>query len=123
MAEARDVGFPVAPTLVADGHLQDLHLQLGGREQQVEVSEGVQAAEVGALLADAQVVAAVEFLGPAQRVLEALPQQPRKDDGEEDVPQDVRIPPGNDVSGRTAPRAACAKPSSPTTRTSPCALC
>ena len=72
MAPALDVGGTIGALLVADRHVGDLEVQLGGAEQEVEVAEGIEVAEVGAIGGDLVVVYARQHLGPAKRVLESL---------------------------------------------------
>ena len=73
---------PYVPLVVAHGQVHDAQVQARGAEQQVEVAEGVEVAEVGAVRGDALVVLAVEGLGAAERVAHLLAEQPREEQGE-----------------------------------------
>ena len=58
-------------------------------EQQIEIAERIEVAEVGAVGRDALVVGAAQHLGAAQRVLDRLPEQPREGQAEELVAEQV----------------------------------
>ena len=55
--EARDVGFAVFARGVADRHFGGLQVELGGAEDQVEIAERIELAEIGAVARDLVVVA------------------------------------------------------------------
>ena len=90
VAEARDVGLAVRALVVADGQVDDAQVEARGAEQQVEVAERIEVAEVGAVGGDALVVRAVERLGAAQRVAHLLAEQPREEPREGLVGEQVQ---------------------------------
>ena len=57
MAKAGDLRLAVGARAVADRQFDDLEVELGGAEEQVEVAEGIEVAEEGAVGGDALVVA------------------------------------------------------------------
>ena len=72
VAEARDLGFAEGARLVVDRHLDDFQVLLGGAEDQIEVAERIEVAEIVALARDHLVVLAQQHLGAAQRVGQPL---------------------------------------------------
>src|SRR4051812_7658228 len=89
MAPTLDVGRAVIAGTVTDRDFYDLQAQPGCTEQQVEVAERVEVAEIGAILRDARIVGFPQDLGPAEGVLDRLPKQPRKSPAEKLVPHEV----------------------------------
>src|SRR5262249_7928631 len=83
------VGFAVATGAVADRNLDDLAVQPRRPEEQIEVAEGVEVAEVAAPARDAGVVGRPQDLGAAQRVAYRLSEQPRERPTEELVAKQV----------------------------------
>ena len=77
--EARDLRLAVAPARVAHRDLDDLQVELGGTEDEVEVAEGIEIAEVGAVRDDPPVMALQERLGAAKRIGQALVQEPSEE--------------------------------------------
>ena len=75
VGKTADVGGAVGALPVADGDLNDLAVQLGGAEQQIEIAERIQASEIAPPRLNPAVVAAPQHLDPAQRVLHRLAQQ------------------------------------------------
>src|SRR5437879_3776285 len=67
-----DVRGPVIPFQVMDRDLQDLEVELGGPEEEVEVAERIEVAEIPAISFDAAVILAPEHLGAAERVIHPL---------------------------------------------------
>src|SRR3989442_15657929 len=53
-----DVRGPVIPFVVMDRELQDLEVELGGPEEEVEVAERIEVAEIPAVCFDAAVILA-----------------------------------------------------------------
>src|SRR5581483_3786580 len=90
-AVAEHVGLRVAvdPRPVADRDLDDPEHLLRGAEEQEEVTEGVGAGEERALALDRLVVPAEERLRPAERVPDALPENPREEEAENFVAEVV----------------------------------
>src|SRR5919108_989736 len=80
---AADVRGSVRARLVADGQVDDLEVEPRCTEEQVEVAERVEVAEVRAACGELFVVAATKDLGSAERVLHALAhdalEEPRED--------------------------------------------
>ena len=46
MREAMDIGGPVGSFLVTDGHFENLEIELRRPEQQIEITEGIEFAEI-----------------------------------------------------------------------------
>lgn len=46
MREAMDISSPVGSLLVTDGHFENLEIELGCPEQQIEIPKGVKLAEI-----------------------------------------------------------------------------
>ena len=72
MPPAADVRLAVRARLVADGEVDDPQVEPRGAEEQVEVAERVELAEVRAAGGDPVVVAPEQHLRPAERVLHLL---------------------------------------------------
>src|SRR5581483_2129286 len=70
--EARDLRLAVRARVVADGQVDDLQVQPRRAEQQVEVAERVEVAEVRAPRGDLLVAVPLERLRAAERVLHRL---------------------------------------------------
>lgn len=49
MAPALDIGFTIDAFAVTDGDIDDFRVDFGSPEDQVEIAEGIEIAEVGAL--------------------------------------------------------------------------
>src|SRR5262249_15534526 len=89
---ALDVSFPINALLVAYRLLNDLQIILCGAENQVEISERIDLAEVGSIGGDHVIISPAEHLGSAQRVLDALAKQPRERQAEKLVTQKIQEP-------------------------------
>ncbi len=76
MTETGDLGLAVGAAGVADGNLDRLEAELGSAEDQLEIPERIELPEITASGLDPRIVAAAHRLGAAQRVGEALRQQP-----------------------------------------------
>ena len=94
VAEAADVRLPVRPRVVADGEVDDAKRKLPGAEEQIEVAERVEVAEVRASGCDPLVVVPVEYLRPAERVLDRLPDDQPEEHREHPVAEHVQEPHG-----------------------------
>ena len=46
MRETMDIGGPVSSPLVTDGHFENLEIEFGRPEQQIEITEGIELAEI-----------------------------------------------------------------------------
>src|SRR5438105_13268664 len=68
--KAADLRVAVRARAVPDGQVDDLHVEARGAEQEIEVAEGIEVAEEGAVAGDAIVVLFVEDLRAAERVLD-----------------------------------------------------
>src|SRR6185437_5162950 len=66
-----------------------LEVELGGTEHQIEIAEGVELAEIAAVLRQLLVILAPQRLGAAERVGEALVQQEGEDGGDEAVADQI----------------------------------
>ncbi len=89
MLPALDVGLSVGARSIADGKIDDLAIQAGRSEEQIEIAEGVEVAEVGAVGGDRFVVLLPKHLRPTERVLDGLAQEPAKRQAEELVAEEV----------------------------------
>jgi hypothetical protein len=83
VAPALDVGGAVGAFPIADGDVADFEVLFVGAEEQVEVAERIKLAEVGAVGGDLEVVFAGEDLGAAERVFDALAEEPGESQAEE----------------------------------------
>src|SRR5512138_3074810 len=92
VAEALDVRLAVDPLPVAGRHVHDAEVLLRRPEDEVEVAERIEVAEVGPVRRDALVVSPPEHLRPAEGVLERLPEEPREGEAEELVRDEVQEP-------------------------------
>jgi len=73
MAEPANVGRPVGPLPVTDGDLDNLQILLRRTEEQIEIPEGIEVTEIGPILGNAFIVAAMQHLRAAERVFDCLP--------------------------------------------------
>src|SRR5580765_7902565 len=89
MPPTLDVGRAVLTRTVANRNFYDLQLELRSSEEQVEVSERVEIAEVGAVMRDPCIVGFPQDLGPTQGVLDRLPKQPGESPAEKLVAEEV----------------------------------
>ena len=89
MAPALDIGFSVRPFPVTYRQVHDSEVQSGRAEDQVEIAERIDLAEVGTVGRDPLVICLAQNLGPAQRVLNTLTEQPRKGEAEELVSRHI----------------------------------
>src|ERR1051326_1725532 len=92
VSPALNVRGSVGTFPVADRHLDDLETELGGAEQQIEVTERIEITEVAPIGGDALVLGAWQHLGAAQRVLDRLSEQPGERHAEELVPEEIEEP-------------------------------
>lgn len=76
MAPPLDVGFAVGAFAITDGDVADLEVEFVGSEKEVEVAKRIELAEVGAVGGDPLVVFATKHLGAAERVFDALAEEP-----------------------------------------------
>src|SRR6185437_14565571 len=76
MAKARNLGLAIGPTGVPDRHFDDFQGQLRGAEDQIEIAERIEIAEIAASGLEPLVVGAPQHFGAAQRVGETLSEQP-----------------------------------------------
>src|SRR3984893_10389054 len=90
MAPALDVSLTVSSLMIAHRNVDNLEVELGGAENQVEVAERIEVAEVGAVGGDGLVVGSAQHLGPAKRVLDVLAEQPGKSNAEELVAEEIQ---------------------------------
>ena len=87
MREAMDIGGTVGPLLVANGHFENFEIELGRSEQQVEISEWIEFAEIGSVRCDTFIVSSEQHFRPTERVLDPFAEQPRKCHAEKLIPQ------------------------------------
>src|ERR1700730_5265058 len=74
--EPGDLRLAIGAARIADRDLDGFQAELRGAEDEVEIAEGIELPEIAAAALEAQIVAAAYRLGPAQRVGEALRQEP-----------------------------------------------
>src|SRR5208282_3408566 len=89
VSPARDVGLAVSALCVANRHVNDLQIELGSAEDEIEIAEWIELPEVASISRDQVVVLSTQHLGAAKRVLDFLSQQPRKSDREKLVSDQV----------------------------------
>ncbi len=89
MSPALDIGIAVGACAVADGEVEDTEVEFSGTEQEVEVTEGIEVAEVGAVLGDFLVVLSEEHLGAAESILEGLAEEVAEGGAEELIAEHV----------------------------------
>ena len=80
MFPALDVGRAVGAFTIADGDIRDLEVEFRGTEEEVEVPEGIEVAEVGAVGGDGFVVRAAQDFGSAEGVFHGLTEEPGEDE-------------------------------------------
>src|SRR5438105_12940111 len=90
MAPALDISLTVGSLVIAHRHVDNLEVELGGAENQVEVAKRIEVAEVGAVGGDGLVVCPAQHFGPAKRVLDVLAEQPGKSHAEKLVAEEVQ---------------------------------
>src|SRR6266852_2520490 len=90
VAEAVDLRLAVAPRPVAHRHLDDLQSQPRGSEEEIEIAEGIEIAEVRPPRRQPPVGVAPEHLGAAEGVLDAPPENPGEGEAEELVARHVQ---------------------------------
>src|SRR5262249_39770840 len=74
VTETGDLGLAVGAAGIADRNLDGLEAELGSAEDQLEIPERIEVAEITALSLDPRVVGAPQRLGAAQGVGDALRQ-------------------------------------------------
>ena len=79
MFPALDVGRPVSAFAVADGDVGDFEAEFAGAEEQVEIAERIEVAEVSAVRDDFFVILGADDLGAAECVFDGLPKEPGED--------------------------------------------
>ena len=89
MAPALNVGVAIGAFAVADGQVDDLEIVFRRAEDEIEIAEGIEIAEVGAIARRSLRSAPAEHFGPAERVLDTLTQQPGKRQAEEFVAEEI----------------------------------
>src|SRR4029434_7831310 len=92
VGEAADVGGAVGALVVAHGNLNDAEVELGRAEDEIEVPEGTEVAEVGSPRGQMRLVRAPDDLGPAQGVLDVLAYEHAQEQAEEPVAEEVEKP-------------------------------
>src|SRR6266700_4007595 len=89
VGEAGDVGRPVGALAIADGNLHDAEVELGRAEDEIEVAEGIEVAEMRPARREPRVVLAPDHFGAAQRVLDRLADETREEEPEEAIAQEI----------------------------------
>src|ERR1700677_568788 len=90
MPPALNISPAVGSLMIPHGHIDQLEVELGRAEDEVEVAERIEVAEVEAVGSDRVVVGPAQHLGPAQGVLDVLSQQPGKGYAEKLVTQKIQ---------------------------------
>src|SRR4029453_711754 len=90
VTEPADLGLSVGAVVIANRQVDEPEVQARGAEQEIEVSEGIEVAEVRAARLDALVVPLEEHLGAAERVGDPLAEEPGERHSEELVPEEVQ---------------------------------
>src|SRR5262249_62274834 len=93
--ETGDLGLAICAAGIADGNLDCLEAELRSAEDQFEIPERIELPEVTARGFDPRIVGAAHRLGAAQRIGEALRQQPSKEQpqglGSEEIEEAHRL--------------------------------
>src|SRR5687767_12254349 len=63
VAPARNIGFAISAGTVTDRQVEHAQIQLGGAEEQVEIAEWIEVAEVGTVARDLFVLRSKQHLG------------------------------------------------------------
>ena len=58
MLPARDIGGAIRPLTITDGQVNKLEIQLGRAEEQIEIAEWIEVAEVGTVRSDQLIILA-----------------------------------------------------------------
>ena len=74
MSEAMDLGGPVGSALVSNRYFQNLKIELGCSEQQIEISEGIELSKIRSVGGDVLVVSSKQDFRSAERVLDPFTQ-------------------------------------------------
>ena len=72
MRKAMVVGCAVGPFLIPNGHFENLEIELGGPEQQIEISEWVKLAEIRSIGGNPFVVSSKQDFRSAECVLDSF---------------------------------------------------
>ena len=72
MRKSMDIGSAVGPFLVANRHFQNLEIELGRPEQQVEIAEGIEISEIRPAGRDAFVVSPEQYFRSTERILNSF---------------------------------------------------
>lgn len=76
MLPAGDVGCTIGALAIADGEIDDLEVEFGGSEDQVEIAEGIEIAKVGAVGCYFFVVFFPHHFGAAKGIFDGLTEHP-----------------------------------------------
>lgn len=76
MLPAGDVGAAVGAFTVADGEIDDLAVEFGRAEDQIEITKGVEVAKVGAVGGDLLVLFFPHYFRAAEGVFDGLAEHP-----------------------------------------------
>lgn len=87
MGESVDIRRAVRSILVSNRHLQNFKIQLRGAEQEIEVAEGIEVAEIVSVCHETKIVVPKQHFGSAQRIFDPLIEQPRERHAEKLIPQ------------------------------------
>ncbi|MFM1943589.1 MAG: hypothetical protein RI897_2571, partial [Verrucomicrobiota bacterium] len=89
MAPALDIGIAVGACAVADGEVEYAQVEFRGAEEEVEIAEGIEVTEVGAVFGDLFVVLFEEDFGAAEGILEGLAEEVAEGGAEELVTEHI----------------------------------
>ncbi len=76
MLPAADIGSSISTLPVTDGQIDNFLVQFGRTEYEIEITEGVEIAKVGAVGSDYLVIFTPENFGPAKGIFDGLSEQP-----------------------------------------------
>jgi len=89
MAPAVNISFTADPLAIADGQIHNLKIVFSSPENQIEISERIHFTKVRSVGRDHLIVPLAESLGAAQRVFDALAQQPGEGQTEEAISNEI----------------------------------
>src|SRR5688572_8918416 len=89
MTPTLNISGAVSAVAIADWHVNNLEVQLGRPEQQVEIAEGVELPEIISVGRDGLIILPPHYFGAAQRIFDGLAQEPGKGQTEKLIAQQV----------------------------------
>src|SRR6266576_3295831 len=76
MSPTVDIGFSICARPITNRQIHHSQIELGGCEDQVEISERIELPEISAVLCNRLVIFTEKYFGSTKRILEFLAEQP-----------------------------------------------